>query len=247
MSLTASTVTLFLALIPGLLFRHSLYHGTLIKRPFYSSTTIYSSIAVLLYSLIVFILYIGLIKILIFIWNKIFPHYDLKTVLVEFNGTLYLFVGTRRYELINYIVNYPIISIILFICMCALAVVIAKTIQKIAKYLKFASRYLYGPLSTIMMRDNPSLITCFVLTKINHDRKRLMYAGFPEEISLREGNNIDHIVISNPEKFYIKLNDRQPITTINSSRSISSSELSTNIMYINGAEIENVHFEGFYF
>lgn len=246
MSLSASTLALFLILVPGLIFRYSLYHGTRIKRPFLGSSTIYSSIAVLLYSAFVFIIFTLIVRVLIWIYN-FFSTYDLKVVPVEFNGHMYIFYGAKRFEIINFIVEYQTINIVLFVIICTLAFVIAKVVQYLGTFFPVISRFLYGPLSDMLLTRDTPLITCFVLTKIIHEKKRMMYAGFPEEISLREGNNIDHIIIRNPEKFYLRLNERWPSSTFTNSRPISTQTYSKNLLYISGAEIENVHFEGFYF
>ncbi len=74
----------------------------------------------------------------------------------------------------------------------------------------------------------------------------MMYAGFPEEISLKGTNTIDHIVIKDPEKFYLKIDKTAPLSTFENARRISRS-FSNSLLYISGDEIENVHFEGFYF
>lgn len=86
-----------------------------------------------------------------------------------------------------------------------------------------------------------------MLTKVSNENRRLIYAGYPSEISLREGNNIDHIILSNPEKFYLLLSRDTPRTSFLRSRPISSQGFGQSVMFVSGSEIENVHFEGFYF
>ncbi len=106
---------------------------------------------------------------------------------------------------------------------------------------------MYGPLASIMSPNYVTFLTCFVLTKVSHENRRVIYAGFPTEISLREGNNIDHMVIANPEKFYLRLNRDTPKTSFDKARRMSAHEFSQGYMYVSGSEIENVNFDGFYF
>ena len=106
---------------------------------------------------------------------------------------------------------------------------------------------MYGPLAPFISRPETAFLTCFVLTKVSHENRRLVYAGYPTEISLREGSNIDHIILKDPDKFYLRLNRDMPKTNFEKARPISSLGRSQSTMYISGSEIENVHFEAFYF
>lgn len=232
--------------MPGLIFRYSVYHGSLVKRPFFASNTIYSTIAVILYSVAILIVSYLMSRLIIYVagyfWTVSFPF-----SIVEFNNRLYIFHEKRRYEIVNFVVNFPISTIIFFSSMCFVAFASAKCVQYTGKKYLFIGRLMYGPLAPIISRSATELITCFVLTKISHENRRLIYAGYPSEISLGEGNNIDHIIINNPEKFYLRLGRTHPSSSFKNSRSISTLTYSQSYIYISASQIENVHFEGFYF
>lgn len=246
MSLSASTLALFLLLVPGLIFRYAVYQGSLVKRPFFASSTIYSSISVILYSSFIFILFFVICKSAAWLVSC-FNGYRIPLNVVEFNSTLYIFHQSRRYEIVNFIVNFPYISIALFTGICLVAFGSAIGVQKMARRIRLIGRLMYGPLAPMISRKDTALLTCFVLTKISHENRRLMYAGYPSEISLREGNNIDHIIIENPEKFYLKLNREYPASSFSKARRLSVHGFGESYIYVSGTEIENVHFEGFYF
>lgn len=246
MALSASTLALFLLLVPGLIFRYSVYHGSQIKRPFLSSNTIYSSITIILYSMIIFIFYIVLFKTLLALSWWLFGSINHFTI-VEFNSQLYIFQDKRRYEIINFAVNFPIITIVSVIVICLMSYLLAISVQFLSLKISLIGRLMYGPLAPLLAQGEATLLTCFVLTKVTHENRRLIYAGYPTEISLREGNNIDHIIIENPEKFYLKLNVQKPTSSFLQARPISTHDYSQSYIYISGTEIENVHFEGFTF
>lgn len=252
MSLSASTLALFILLVPGLIFRYCLYQGSLVKRPFFASSTIYSSIAVILYSTVVFIAFFLLVRTGAYLFNKYIHVYQIPVGIAEFNGNLYIFNNRlyqgRRYEIINFLIAYPFVSIIFFIAICSLSWLLAVATRKLSLRFQVVGRMMYGPLAALLSRPKATILTCFVLSKVSDGNKRLVYAGFPSEISLREGNNIDHIILQNPEKFFMSLSPRDaPKTSFQRARPISTIGYSRNYMYISGSEIENVHFEGFYF
>lgn len=190
------------------------------------------------------------IKVLVWILNLVYP-YEIPLGLAEFDSTLYIFDHNsdkdRRYGIVNFLIDFPKTSIIVFLAICATAVALALFVQFLSTRTTFVGRLLYGSLAPLLSRRNVPVLTCFVLTKIGHENRRLMYAGFPTEISLREGNNIDHIIIQNPEKFYLKLNRQSPSTNFLTAKPISNHQFSESVIFVSGTEIENVHFEGFYF
>lgn len=252
MSLSASTLALFILLVPGLIFRFSVYEGSQVKRPFFAGGTIYSSIAVLLYSVLIFLIFIAVTRLLIFGLNLVHS-YEIPLGIAEFNGQLYIFdhhqwlAPNRRYEIINFLVSWPKTSIICFLAICAIAYVTALGVQWLSRRFMPIGRMMYGPLAPLLSTTRTPVLTCFVLTKVSDTNRRLIYAGYPREISLKEGNNIDHIVLQNPEKFYLLLSRDNPRTSFLRSRPISSQGFSQSFMFVSGSEIENVHFEGFYF
>lgn len=251
MSLSVSTLALFALLVPGLIFRFSVYEGSQVRRPFFSGNTIYSSIAVLLYSVLIFVTFITLIRIVMWVVNC-FSTYAIPLGLAEFNGSLYIFdhavdAGkTRRYEIVNFLINFPKTAIICFGLICLTAYVAAYFCRLMSTRSILVAKLMYGPLAPLLSKGDTALITCFVLTKVTHENRRLVYAGYPTEICLREGSNIDHIILANPEKFYLRLNRDYPRTSFQKSRPISS-HVGESYIFVSGSEIENVHFEAFYF
>ncbi|TPM00993.1 hypothetical protein [Mesorhizobium sp. B2-3-10] len=106
---------------------------------------------------------------------------------------------------------------------------------------------MYGSLAPFISKIQEPLLTCFVLTKVINGNQRLMYAGLPKEISLGDGNNIDHLILEDPVKFYLRLNKEIPTTTFGKARPMSTQAFSQGHIFLRSSEIENIHFEAFYF
>lgn len=249
MSLSVSTLALFLFLVPGLIFRFSLYEGSPVRRPFLASGTLYSSIAVILYSTMIFTLTISILQINTYIANEIGN--GIRFGIAELNDIVYIFDDhlqeNRRFTIANFLINYPMRTVAMFSLVCLLAYVLARTVQRLSRQIGLIGRMMYGPIYPMLSQKGAPFLTCFVLTKVGHDKQRLMYCGYPEEICLREGNNIDHIILSDPEKFYMVFDDPVPTTTFGEARRVSRQEQSRGQMFVSGSEIENVHFESFYY
>lgn len=106
---------------------------------------------------------------------------------------------------------------------------------------------MYGSLAPFISKIQDPVLTCFVLTKVINNNQRLMYAGLPKEISLGDGNNIDHLILEDQVKFYLRLNKEIPTTTFGKARPMSTQAFSQGHIFVHSSEIENIHFEAFYF
>lgn len=194
-------------------------------------------------------IYILLLQLVIYFTNML--GHPIRFGIAEFNDTIYFFDDglnyNRRFTIINFLINYPIRAVSSFLLACLLSYLLARHIQDLSRRIDIIGRMMYGPIYPMLSQKGAPFLTCFVLTKISNGDKRIMYCGFPEEICLREGNNIDHIILSDPEKFYMTFGDPLPSTNFGSARRISTQELSRGQMFVSGSEIENVHFESFYF
>jgi hypothetical protein len=248
MSLSASTLALFVILVPGLVFRFSIYHQSLVRRTFVGGNAIYSTIEVILLSVIVHLAFILLGSLLVLATFSIFGRAASLPQLSESQGDLIVTWGTSpSVSLTTFFLSNPMIALAYFVATMLIAYFLGQASRRVANWSKSLAKVLYGPIAPLASKDKTTIITCFVLTKIEDDHRRVMYQGLPREICLGEGNNIDHIVLMNPEKFYLKFDVDAPTTTRGKARPISSYAEGNGFLYISGGEIENVHFEGFYF
>lgn len=245
MSISASTLFIFALLIPGVLFRVAVFYRSIIKRPFSSSNSIYISIVIIFFSLGIHIIAYLLFRIAIRSVNRIFDT-DYQFRVIYDNATMFILNNSLRFEAIQYFIRHQLYALIYFAWVIAVSLIAAEIVWRLSFRIRPIGRLLYGSLAPLIHR-NSDFVTCFVLTKITHERKRVAYAGFTNELSLKEGNNIDHIVIEGPAKFYLKLNEKWPKSTIENAREISLDPETIGLMYISGTEIENVHFEGWDF
>lgn len=202
-----------------------------------------------MYSAVIFVTFSTFCAFAVWLFNLICWDYDIPVQFVEFNNKLYIFHNTRRYEIVNFVVNFKLTSTIVFFSICLFALALAFLTQYLSRKINIVGRYMYGPLSPLLSKQDLAIITCFVLTKVTVENRRLMYAGYPKEVSLRDGSNIDHIILESPVKFYLRLNKDFPTTSFGKARAISNVQggFGQNVMYISGPEIENAHFEAFYF
>ncbi|EFO34311.1 conserved hypothetical protein [Roseibium sp. TrichSKD4] len=246
MSLSNSTFLLFLFLVPGLLFRLALFQGEIVKRPFPSPSSLWSAISILIYSASMFMLFFLVTNALLYLVNLVHP-YEVPVSFADFDGVFYLFYEGARLKPLNFLYLYPHIAVVLSVVMAGFVIAAAYTARYLARKIQALGRVMYGPLAPLlaMEKKGAGIFTCFVLTKIADGNKRLMYAGYPAEVSLKDASTIDHIVLADPIKFYLKLGRDLPISSLPIAREVSSSA-SISHLYIAGSDIENVHFEGFY-
>lgn len=246
MSLSASTISLFVLLIPGLIFRFAVFLGSPIKRPVSSGNSLFYSITIVFFSVTIHIIsYVIFIAIILPLIN-LYPNNDFNLSITQFGGVLYIFENNKKFTILKFLIDHNVYSISYFLY----TIQISGLLAYLSKELSFRSnsfgRLLYGPLAPLI-NTNFDILTCFVLTKINHEERHVAYAGFAIEISLKDGSNIDHVVLQDPEKFFIKMIGNWPKTTFNHSRMIASEYSSTGLMYISGEDIQNVHFESWPF
>lgn len=239
-------------LVPGLIFRYAAYEGSPVRRPFFAGGTIYSSIAVLLYSIVVFIIFWFVVALGVGVIN-LFHNYRIPLRIVEFNGVMYIFDNSiphpnnRRFELTNFLFSYPVHSALIFLGVATTALLSAYGVQWLSRRSRIVGRLMYGPLAPFISKIQEPVLTCFVLTKVVDGNQRLMYAELPKEISLGDGNNIDHLILEDPVKFYLRLNKQFPTTTFDKARPMSTQAFSQGHIFVRSSEIENIHFEAFYF
>ncbi|MET1414213.1 hypothetical protein ABVF61_18210 [Roseibium sp. HPY-6] len=178
--------------------------------------------------------------------NLVYP-YKFPIEFIDDEGKFFLIYDAIRYSLINFIFEFPEKAVITFLAICIWALVLSEMVKTIAMRVMVIGRLMYGPLAPLMSREQnrTGIFTCFVLTKIADGNKRIMYAGYPEEVSLKGASTIDHIVIREPIKFYLRLGRDRPLSTLATSQPVSTAT-SSSYIYLSGDEIENVHFEGFY-
>jgi hypothetical protein len=243
-SLSASTLALFILLIPGFVFRMFLYFRSTVNRAIFSDNAVYSSVAILLQAVAVHVVAVtatGAVAIFYdHFWGWVQPE------VLHFK--LFSYLQTLE------ILDFGKITRPMFLCIAvyflfavSLAYILAVLVQRVSHHSYFVRRLLYGPLADLMGPHQVSILTAFILTRVTHQHKRLVYAGLPKEIGLREGSKIDYIVLQQPQKFYLQLSGRVPVTSINHARPIGSSGSRSNMLFIAGSEIENVNFESWAF
>lgn len=229
------------------MFRFFIYSETPVRRSLNYSNTIYVVIMVLLYAI-----FINVTSMLI--WNfvtKLIRHcfgWDYVVKIKEAGSNISLHIAGVDHTYFGFIDKYPVLSIAYSIWSLVIAYALAKLVLALSERWMPLGRVMYGPLAPLLSSRHDELFTCHVLTKVQEKNRRVMYQGFPVEVILKNGSNIDHIVIKNPEKFYMKINSQgnAPTTTRESSVSIGDGVLN-GLIYISGNDIENVYFESWYF
>lgn len=243
MGLSSSTLVIFIALIPGLVFRYAVYANTLVKRPIAAGNIIHAVASILLISIILQISSI-LIFWLVLHWSSEIFKYNSSISFSEFNEVFYIFLNNQRYTPVNFLVNHYWISLSYLSFSFFITILFSYFFQLMARKTKYFGHILFGPLREIFQDTTEPIVACFIVTKICYNSKRLVYFGAISEISLRDGNHIDHLVLNESSKFYLKLNESTPKTTFYNSSTFGSS--SGGLLYVSGSEIENVFFDPYY-
>jgi len=244
-SLSSSTIFLFAFLIPGILFRYTVYIDSIVKRPWGTGNALYITVNVLTVSLFLQIVAFFIFWFFSWLFSNIFSYsYDLG--LVVFADKTYIFYNHHRFSITSFLINHFGISLAYFFILTIVTIVMAKALFYFARRYEYAGRFIFGQLASILKDTTSPIVPCFVLTKMCNGKDRLVYMGFIAEVALKDGSKIDHIVLSAPEKFYFRMNQRMPVTTYKNARSVSSFPYSPSLMYISGEEIENVHFDQYY-
>lgn len=228
------------------MFRYSLFQGSIVKRPFGAVNVVFSTVSILIYSAGILVSFVVLLKVLILATN-LFYQYRFPIDFIDDAGKFFLIYDGVRYSLINFIFEFPEKAAFTFLAICIWALVLTEVVKLLAMRIPAIGRLMYGPLAPLLSQEHngTGIFTCFVLTKIADGNKRIMYAGYPEEVSLKGASTIDHIVIREPIKFYLRLGRDRPLSTLATSQPVSTAT-SSSYIYLSGNEIENVHFEGFY-
>lgn len=245
MSLSASTLALFVFLVPGLIFRSALYWMASVRRAFFGISTIYSSIAVIFFALTIHV--VMLLGSALFVMVAQSNGWPARLPLAfERDGELLVaWPNQDAQNLTSFVLSEPLMFCAYLALAIAVALILAWLVRAAADRWAAIGRALYGPIAQMIAARKTSVITCFVVTKIQYQSKNLAYAGWPQEISLREGNNIDHVVLRNPEKFFVKLNEAVPITSYNKARPLSSMSTGDTYLYLDKTDFHNVHFEAY--
>jgi hypothetical protein len=236
MSLSASTLVLFVLLVPGFVFRFCLFHGSIVKRPFYTSGSIYASITMVMFAIFIHVSVFVTLRLALFIAENWFS-YSLDFGIVEFNGSIYLFYKKARYEVISFISRFPVVSSIYFFVIIISGYIAASIIRYIANKTGLFSSILYGPLAPILASKKEVALICFVLSRVSHENRQVIYMGVPSEISFKDGSNVDHIVIEDPAKFYLRKNRQNLSTSFDDIEPLSGQAAAQSYLYISGTEI----------
>jgi len=240
MSLSISTLSLFVFLVPGLIFRYSLYHQSIVKRAVLASNAIYSSILLVMFSLgihlsALMLIFVTIKTVCLFGWANI-------NISATADSNVLLTLGETSYKALE--IPYLIyVAPIYFGATVGLSYFIAQFISALARSYSFFSRLLYGPFGLLFTSSRITVLTAFVLTNISYENRRVIYAGYAAEIGLKDGSKIDYMVLNFPHKFYLRLNQRLPTTSFEKSTPVSRDPTVPGSLFISGDEIENVHIE----
>ena len=215
------------------------------KRPIGSGNVVHIVISTLTLSIVVQILGALLFLVVSEAAERLFS-YDYSLGIREFDGKLYIYYNNFVNNVTNFVAIHYIVSLSYFVIIILTSILAALIFGAAARRLEWIGRILFGPLAPIMIDPISPVIQCFVLTKICNSTDRLIYAGYAVEVALKDGSNIDHIVLENPEKFYFRMNKISPRTTFNKAIPVNGGGGYGGLLYVSGDEIENVHFDHFY-
>lgn len=244
MALSVYTLALFLFFVPGLIFRAALYHGTIVRRDFFSSNPALFFVSIIFYASFValsaaFICWLTLAALRATDW------YHLHIYAFQASSNLYIVFSGQTYYATTFIAEYAHVVIIYFLYVCIVAFIMSKSIRNISPYSNSIGRVIYGPLERFLNTKADVFLISFVLSKIEHNGKRIVYGGLPTEIGFKGGNDIEYVVLTHAVKFFLKLGGDNPATTFQQLRHLDNPKsLTAGILYISGDEIENVHFQG---
>lgn len=242
MTLSASTIAVFILLMPGLVFRLAVYHRAIVQRPYWGTNAIAAAVLVLLFSVCIHVLAAAIAWLLDAMVQLWFSIKFLPSIFVGEGEIFFRWGYERPNTLLAFIVRAPWIVALYSLLTFALAWLLGYNLaRKLLPSLESGRRILYGPLAELSRGSDLLLMYAHVLTKIQHKDVRVMYRGFVSELSLGEGNDIKHIILANAEKYNFILSANQSRTTSTLARPISASAQS--LLCVDGGEIENIHFE----
>lgn len=229
-----------------MIFRYVIYIDNIVKRPVSSGNIVHITVSILTISVILQTLSIFLFIALIKIGPYLFS-YDLLLYIKEQNNSYSIIYNYEMFSLSKFILNHYLVSLSYVVLIFSVAIFSAILFGFLARRNRYVGGLLFGQLSSILSEGKNTSLSGFVLTKISNGHKHIMYSGFVAEVAFKDGSDIDHIVLRFSEKFYFKMNPKYPGTTFLKSRPVSDNPLSSGLMYISGAEIENVHFDHYHF
>lgn len=244
MALSVSTLGLFIFLLPGLLFRYFIYHESLVKRAILSANTIYASLSIILFAVSVH--FVAVVILALAGEAACGAGLYCADLALTYERAFVITVGQETFAPFGFMLAYPWALVIYLIYAVSVAFGLARLFTWLATRNGFAARVLHGPLATLTASGSIEMITCFVLTNIGHENRQIIYSGFPEEIGLKDGSKIDYLVLRAPEKFYLRKNRRWPDTSMSDAKKFSK-PYARGFLFIDGTEIENVHFESWSF
>ena len=227
------------------MFRYLIYLNSVVKRPIDTGNFIFVVVNALaisfLLQLISVVIFLGSAKI-----SSYLGEYSYTIRIDVIQSEFYIIYNSHKTTAEEFIVKQFGFVTWYFVILAITTWLSAVIVAYLAGRDKRIGRLLYGPLANFISGPSGALVYAFVLTKIQDGKNRVIYMGYLEEIALKDGSNIDHIVLADPIKFYFRMNQRMPVTTYNNARNVSSYSSQNNAMYISGLEIENVHFDQFY-
>lgn len=244
--MTVTSLVLFAFLGPGIVFRLIIYNGVPVKRPFASSNTIYISISIVVISACV-----HLINLLLWsgvgLLSGIVPGLGDTPKLIEFASSYYIFHDNHRHSLTGFLLEHTMWLYTYLMALASITYTSAKLFGFMASRYRSVGNLIYGPITALIDRRNRQFFECYVVTKTCHEGGLVVYMGNPAEIGLKDGSNIDHIVIRNPQKFFMDLTRDVPITNADAMRPVGSTKSAPGLLYLSGNDIDDVHFQSYSF
>jgi hypothetical protein len=240
MSLSLSTIALFAFLVPGFLFKFFIYQASIIKRPIFSDNALYSTVAILVYSsaaVAAALIFITLFATLFHDWHPR-PHNDPVQISVFRLAEDQFKLGMDLSAFLHVVG--------LWIASCITAILLGFAVRASASHSLTVRRMLFGPLASLYKSSTINIPFAFVLSKLQFEERNLMYAGVAEEIGLGTGSNIEYIVLRTPQKFFLKMSGKKPLTSLDQASSIGNLK-QTNFLFLSKENFSNIHFEDYAF
>jgi hypothetical protein len=237
MSISLSTLLLFLLISPGFLFRFYLNHRSIVKRVRIASDAAHSILLLIIYSMVAHVFGLALLWIflkLVSISNQLYK------IELFYTDSFRVLVNGVYYDLMFYVLNHPYLVVLYLIYSFFIAYFLVRLLLRASLSYSSFARLVYGPLHNLVM-PSPDFLTVFVLTNINHNGKRLMYSGYAKEVGIKDGAKVDYLILDNASKFYLSLTSKEPRTTLDNARAIKG------LLFVDCDKIENVHFQSWKF
>lgn len=232
---------MFLLLIPGLIFRSALYQKSVVVRPFFSSGTVPSIVAILFYSSAIYVISYGIFSIL---------SYPLPGPQLIFTNEVGVVVRQQGFEdssVREYFFARPVFGFFILILICVLSYCCAVFVQIGSIHFPALGGLMYGPFARVLYKRKKDNIFCTILTSQIEDSVAIMYQGVPVEVSLNEKNGINHIVLKSARRFNMIIEKEGCSVHESKYQSLSSSDAQSHhdILFVDGSQIANAHFDYF--